>query len=70
MPCDVFKSVSVSCDSLCWATMVSGHMDSLKNDQLEIFPMCWVSVATIVNSFYCRCNVSNMPGDTQRTACS
>ena len=54
MPCAVFRSVSISYDSLCWATMVSDRIDSL-SDQLEILPMCWVSVATIVNSIASRC---------------
>lgn len=38
MPCTVFKRISTSCDSPCWATTVSGHMGSL-SDQPEIFPV-------------------------------
>lgn len=69
MPCAVFRCINISCDRLCWATMVSDSLDRLSN-QFEILPVCWVFVATTINSFYCRQCVRGMPGDTQSVACT
>jgi len=59
----VFKNLIISCDSLCRSSMVSGRTDRV-TDQLEILPMCWVSVPSVAKSLQCRPYVSEMPGDT------